>query len=192
MYKLIRNTHLFLGLFLCLFILTYAVSSVPVAYPTWFSSTPTITEREIVVDPEIATTPRALAKELMDHHDLRGRLDEIRNTDDGFRFEIGRTGTFSSVLYNTQTGQVQIRTQASDFTGMLKAIHFGTAGVQTGYWLKNLWGIFVVLVSIALIVLGGTGIYLWFKIHAERLIGTILLTVGLVWGLTLTVLLFIA
>ena len=187
-----RNTHLFLGLFLCLFILTYAVSSVQIAYPGWFSSTPSITESEIVTSPEMATNPRALAKELMDHHDLRGRLGEIRKTDDGFRFEIARTGTFSRILYNTETGRVQIRTQVNDFTGMLKAIHFSTAGVQTGYWLKNLWGIFTVLVSTALFVLGGTGIYLWFKIHTERLIGTILLTVGLAWGLTLTVLLFIA
>ena len=72
------------GIYLCLFILTYAVSSVQVAYPSWFSSTPTITEREIVVGPEMASNPRALAKDLMDHHGLRGRLGKIRKTDDGF------------------------------------------------------------------------------------------------------------
>ena len=192
MYQTLRNIHLFLGLFLCLFILTYGVSSVQVAYPGWFSSRPTITEKEIVVGPEMATNPRALAKELMDHHGLQGRLGKIRKTDDGFRFEIGRTGTYSGVRYNAGTGQVQIRTHTNDFVGMLKAIHFGTAGVQTGYWLQNLWGVFVVLVSLALIVLGCTGIYLWFKIHTERVIGTVLLAVGLLWGLTLSVLLFIA
>ena len=192
MYNILRNTHLFLGLFLCLFIVTYGVSSVPVAYPSFFSSTPKITEQEIVISPEIAANPRALARELMDHHGLRGRLGNMHKTDDGFRFNISRAGTSSVVRYNVETGRAQIRTRTNDFIGMLKAIHFGTAGVQTGYWLQDLWGVFVVLVSAALVALGGTGIYLWFKIHAERVIGTVLLTVGLLWGVTLTVLLFIA
>ncbi len=192
MHKLIRNLHLFLGLFLCLFVLTYAVSSLQIAYPGWFSSSPTSTEQTFVISPDSVSTPRALAKELMDHHGLRGRLGEIKNTNDGLEFEIARTGTYSKIRYNTETGQVDIRTRANDFPGMLRAIHFSTAGVQTGYWLKNLWGLFTVLVSIALILLGGTGIYLWFHNHTERLTGTILLAVSLAWGGTLTVLLLIA
>ena len=192
MYQILRSIHLFLGLFFCLFILTYGVSSIRLAHPSWYSLTPTFTEQEIVIGSGIATNPRALAKELMDHYGLRGRLGQINNTDDGFRFGIGRTGTHSAIRYNTGTGLVQIRTRTNDFLGMLQAIHFATVGLQTGYWLQNLWGVFVVLVSLALIVLGCTGIYLWFKIHTERVIGTVLLAVGLLWGLTLIVLLFIA
>jgi hypothetical protein len=191
MYRLLRNTHLFLGLFLCLFILTYGVSSLMFAYPTWFSSTPTITEQNLLIDPEVAANPRDLARELMDQQVLRGVLGKIRKNDDGYRFRVYRTGTNVEVRYTTETGIAHIKTRANDFMGMVKAIHVGTVGVQTGYWLQDLWGWFVVLVSVALILLGATGIYLWFNIHAERLIGTVLLTVGLVWGLTLTVLLYI-
>jgi hypothetical protein len=128
----------------------------------------------------------------MDHHGLRGKVSDIHKTDDGFRFEFNRTGTNSEVRYITGTGRTQIRTRTTDFMGMLKAIHMGTAGVQTGYWLQNLWGAFVVLVSLSLIVLGCTGIYLWLKIHTERVIGAILLTVSFLWGVTLSVLIFIA
>ena len=190
MYKILRNTHLFLGLFLCLFILTYGVSGVEIAHRSWFSITSVTTEKEIAV-PEAAKSPRALARELMEHHGIRGVLSEVRKTDEGFGFEINRTGTGSEVNYNAATGRAKIRTDARDFLGMLLAIHFTTAGFPEGYWLQSVWGAFVVLVSGALIILGCTGIYMWFKIHAERVIGTFLLIIGLGWGATLTVLLFI-
>ena len=53
MYKFLRDTHLFLGLFLFLFILTYGVSSAIFAYPGWVSSTPTITEQDVDVGLEM-------------------------------------------------------------------------------------------------------------------------------------------
>jgi hypothetical protein len=50
------------------------------------------------------------------------------------------------------------------------------------------WAVFVALISVALIVLSLTGIYLWFKIHTERVIGIILLVLSLGYSLTLIVL----
>ena len=44
------------------------------------------------------------------------------------------------------------------------------------------------VVSLSLLVLGVTGIYMWFKLHQERVIGTILLVAGFGYGLTLIVL----
>jgi hypothetical protein len=41
------------------------------------------------------------------------------------------------------------------------------------------------LVSVAFLLIGATGIYLWFKIHTERTIGIILLSVNLVVSLAL-------
>ena len=38
MYKWIRNTHLLIGLFACLFLLMYGVSSVQMAHNKWFSN----------------------------------------------------------------------------------------------------------------------------------------------------------
>jgi hypothetical protein len=47
-------------------------------------------------------------------------------------------------------------------------------------------------VSTALILLGLTGIYLWFKLHNERIVGAILLTISLSYSLTLMILLRVA
>jgi len=52
----------------------------------------------------------------------------------------------------------------------------------------NAWGALVAVLSLALFVIGATGIYLWFKLHQERVIGAILLTLSLGYSLTLMVL----
>jgi len=71
--------------------------------------------------------------------------------------------------------------------GMLNRIHH-IGRLWHEFTLTNVWAVFVGLVSVALMVLSVTGIYLWFKIHTERVIGSILLALSLGYGLTLIVL----
>lgn len=192
MYRILRNTHLFLGLFLCLFIITYGVSSIRLAHPSWYSLHPKITEWDVDVPGETDIKPRALARTFMETYGFRGALDNVRKTKDGFRIGIHRPGTYADITWNATTHQAHIKTQVNDFPGMLQAIHFATVGIGTGYWLQDLWGLMVVVVSLALIALGVTGLYLWFKVHAERLIGTALLVVGLGGGIAMVILLYTA
>ena len=70
---------------------------------------------------------------------------------------------------------------------MLNRIHH-LAGQGHDFGLINAWGVCVGLVSAALILLGATGIYLWFKIHSERVIGVVLLAINLGICVTLLVL----
>ena len=46
----------------------------------------------------------------------------------------------------------------------------------------------LLLTSIGLLLMGASGIYLWFETHDERKIGSVLLTSALVFGLGLLVL----
>ena len=48
------------------------------------------------------------------------------------------------------------------------------------------------LTSIGLLVMGATGIYLWFKTYRERLVGSILLVGNLLFGVAMVALLWIA
>jgi hypothetical protein len=58
--------------------------------------------------------------------------------------------------------------------------------------MHNIWAAFVVVVSIALILQGLTGTYLWFHFHQERKFGTILLSVNLAYSFGLMVLIRLA
>ena len=186
MYKWIRNTHLLIGLFACLFLLMYGVSSVQMAHNKWFSNRPAVTESEIALTTGV-NEARSVARELMDRHGLKGELAQVRQTGQSFNFRIVRPGTVYEVAYTPETGTAKVKTNVANFMGMLNRIHH-IGGLWHDFTLTNIWAIFVGLISVALIVLSLTGIYLWFKIHTERVIGVILLTLSLGYSLTLIVL----
>ena len=186
MYRFLRNSHLFLGLFSCLFLLMYGVSSVQMSHNSWFRSRPDVTTAEYALSPNAADA-RAVARELMDAHKLRGEVTQVRATAGGLAISITRPGTVYQVEYATATGAARVRDNRAGVIGMLNRLHH-VNGIRHDYWLINVWGAFVGIVSLFLFALGGTGIYLWFKIHQERVIGGILLIAGLGYGLTLLIL----
>ena len=181
MYRYLRNTHLFLGLFCCFFLLMYGWSSVQMSHNKWFDMKPRVTEREI---PVRGGNPREAAAELMGQG-MRGELMAVAMKGEAASFRIVRPGTVYEVVW--ANGTAKVRTNESNFMGMLNRIHH-VGGVWHEFTLTNIWGFFVGLVSVSLLVLGATGIYMWFKLHQERVIGTVLLVIGLGYGLTLIVL----
>ncbi len=191
MYHILRNTHLLLGLALCSFVLLFGVSSIKFAHQDWFTAKPTETHLTATVEPSEADTPRALARLLMDREGYRGGLNNIRDTDGGFRFNIGRMGTIHEVRYERGSPEVRVKKRVFPFADMLTWMH-ATFGIDHEYPLHNLWGWLMLVTSIGLLGLGGTGIYLWFKIYRERLVGSILLFGNLCFGLLLMLLLFVA
>ena len=50
---------------------------------------------------------------------------------------------------------------------MLSAMHFTHGFWHESFWM-NVWGAFLLFTSIALLLIGATGIYLWFKTYDER------------------------
>jgi hypothetical protein len=182
MYKLLRNTHLLTGLFAFLFLLMYGVSAVQMAHNKWFDNKPAVIDSQAALAAGM-TDARAVARELMDHHGIKGDLAQVRNNS----FRIVRPGTVYEVTYSPETGTAKIRTNVANFMGMLNRIHH-IGGLWHEFTLTNVWAVFVGLVSAALMILSVTGIYLWFKIHTERVIGSILLALSLGYSLTLIVL----
>src|SRR6266702_7490542 len=124
----------------------------------------------------------------MDGHGLRGEVTQIRPAAAGVSFSITRPGTVYQVDYTARTVETKVRDNHAALIGMLNRIHH-VAGLRHEYWLINVWGAFVGLVSLALMVLGATGIYLWFKIYKERVVGGIMLAVGLMYSASLLVML---
>ena len=182
LYKFLRNTHLLTGVFAFLFLLVYGVSSVQMAHNTWFNLKPAITESQVALAAGVSN-PRDVARQLMDRGAVSGELAQVQ----GANFRVIRPGTVYEVSYSPQSGEAKIRTNVAGLMGMLNRIHH-VAGLWHEYTLTNLWGLLVAVTSILLVILALTGIYLWFKIHTERMIGSVLLAVSLGFSLTLVVL----
>ncbi len=180
MHRLIRNSHLLLGLFSVFFLLTYAVSAVQMAH-----GIPTASEtHDASVTAPPGLEPRALANWLMDHRGYEGELGEVKPTPNGSRFRISRAGGNVLVTYDRASGQATLHETSLGFLGMLNRLHH-FHGLQHETWAGAAWGWELFLVSLALILMGLSGIYLWFKIYKERAAGTILLAANLVISLVL-------
>ena len=183
MYRTLRNIHLFTGLACCLFLLMYALSAVQMSHNAWFDMKPTVSEGRLPVDASAAANPRALATYLMGKHGLRGEITRADGGDE-FQIQITRPGTVVEGRYVPGKSEAQIKTSRARFMGLMNRMHH-----VNGLWhddaLLNLWGGFVGLISLALLVLGCTGVYMWFKIYDERLIGGLILFTGLAVGLGL-------
>ena len=178
MVRWLRNVHLLLGLLALPFLLMYGASAVRLAHGSWFSQKAKHTEREVEVGHFDANSGRELARVLMEQHGVHGELSSVVPIEAGFNLEIERPGHSSQIEYSRYSGRAKIRTSTFDFMRMLTGIHL-TAGFSHSYQIHNIWAVFVVVVSIALILQGLTGIYLWFHFHKERKIGVILLSVNL-------------
>ena len=190
MYRFWRDTHLLLGLFLFAFVMLFGVSSLLFSHRSWFETEAAETKSTVVVDPEQASTPRALARHLMAEQGYRGGLHAVTDAEGRIRFSIRRMGTLHDVEYARGTREAQVKTQVFPFMNMLARMHT-TFGVQNEYPPHNLWGALMFLTSVGLLVLGGTGLYLWFKLRTERRIGLVLLLGNLMFGATLVVLLWV-
>lgn len=186
MYRLIRNVHLALGTFFCLLILLYGVSSIPFAHRSWIPSEPTVTKASIPVDPARAADPRAVARQIMERPEYRGMLRDIRNSPESYRFRIVRFGAGHEVTYRPGAAEAQVTTRTMNWMGTLIRMHV-IAGVDQGSWIYDFWGWLVVLTSAALLLLGATGVYLWYKTLSERRVGLALIAAGTLFSVTLLV-----
>jgi hypothetical protein len=121
---------------------------------------------------------------MMRLHGLRGEIERANAGEAGFDVRIVRPGTVADLRYTPGAAEADVKTSKAPFMGMLNRMHH-----VNGLWhesaLMNVWGVFVGLVSAALIGLGGSGVYLWFRIYDERLIGGLILFGGLAAGIGL-------
>ncbi len=177
MHKLLRNTHLLTGLFGCLFVLMYGLSAIQMAHNKWFPMKPRVSEQSYTLAGSLDA--RAVARELMDRHGVRGDLAQVAGTN----FRIVRPGAVCEVRYDASTGEAKVKTNTAGFWGMLNRLHH-VRGLWHEYALINLWGGFVALISLAMFLLGATGIYLWFKLYNERVIGLVIMIASFAWSLT--------
>jgi hypothetical protein len=182
MFRLMRDVHLILGLVFFAFAIVFAVSSLVFIYrPFLPQSSPRDEERTVRIDAQQATTPRSLALTLMRNNSLTGDLRDIEQSEGEIRFSVARPGTRAQVRYSSATGEATISTRTLGFLETLVQLH-----VNHGFWHdflpSNGWAMLSLLGSIGLFLLGATGIYLWFCHHEERLVGGVLLVVGLAYA----------
>lgn len=175
MFRWMRNTHLALGIGFFFVALLFAVSSVVIIYRPWFPGGPERSGQSLQLAPGMEA--RAVALELMRSHGAKGDLREVKEADGEVRFSIWRPGTHLEVRYQRDSGQATLAERRYNVYETLVQLH-----VNHGFWHDflpaNLWSLLSLGLSVGLLLLGVSGIYLWYKHPQERTIGNILLALG--------------
>jgi hypothetical protein len=191
MYKVIRNIHLLLASFSLPFLIMYGVSAVQMSHSTWFEMKPSVVERQLSL-PAGDMGARSVAREIMNRQpDMKGELSNVQSNETGLTLRIVVPGTVHEVRYDRTSGVARIKTSVAGVMGMLNRLHH-----WAGFWHEPLsmraWAAFVAIVSVGLLLLGASGIYMWFTRRPERRIGLALLATNLVFAVTLLTLMRIA
>jgi hypothetical protein len=171
LYQKLRSLHLATALFSLLFLIAFAIGAVEFAHGKWVGRGETSTVETRRLSPGI-TDARILARA------WRGELSSIEAASDQLEFRVSTSlGKVFEVTYSIATGEATVKTTIPSFLRTFAWIH-----VSRGIWA---WG--SVLVSLALITLGVSGISLWFQNRKERWIGVALIVgeVGIALGLIL-------
>lgn len=185
MYSTIRSAHLTLGLSCFAILLMYSVSGIQMSHPTWFEDEPSVSEFTVLVDADLLSNPRAVAQHLM-QDGMWGELQDVEQDDHGFGFRIVRPGTHYEVSYSAHESGIHVTSSSVGFISMLTELHH-IAGYYREQSVTHWWATYVVFTSLALLLLGGTGVYMWFQRRQDRFVGGIVFTAGLVVGLGLLI-----
>jgi len=186
MYFFVRNLHLLLASLALPFLLIYGISAVQMSHDGWFDMKPTVSEQTLsLAAGEIDA--RAIAREVMEKVPAaRGELQSIQSTPAGVALRIVLPGTVHEVRYARATGATQVRASVGGTMVMLNRLHH-LAGLSHDVTPLNLWGAAVAIVSLVLLLVGATGIWMWFLRRTERTLGLVLLAINLAVALTLIV-----
>ena len=186
MYPIIRNIHLLLASFSLPFLVMYGISAVQMGHSTWFTMKPTVQERQLFLQPG-ETNARVIAREILDRErDIKGELNNVQSDDSAVALRIVVPGTVHEVRYDRMSGVARVKTSVGGVMVMLNRLHH-----WAGFWHEpmtmKLWAGAVAVVSIALLLVGVSGLYMWFTRRSERRLGIALLAVNVVVALTLIV-----
>jgi len=182
-YPLLRTIHLLCGVFAVPALLLYGLSAVQMAHNKWFNVKPTVIEMEMPLQPGLGDG-RQMTQEVMANRGLHGEIASVRKTPAGFESRVTVPGTVHEIRYDAVSGQARLKSSVAGFIGMLNRLHHA-AGLRHEYIPLQLWGVLGGLVSLSILGLGVTGIWMWWLRKQERKWGLLLLAANLLYAITL-------
>jgi hypothetical protein len=186
LYRVLRDLHLYAGLFLSPFILVFAVSACALAIEGLSAANaPETSKRGILKLPQIGDSIE-LAKTVRRELNLSGEIGFVQNKVEEGRisFPLDRPGEKTEVKLDLRSGAYEwIRRE----TGLVDALIYlhkkpGPHNVALrGNWVPmRRWEWLADATVYFLLFVSATGIYLWTVLRRERTIGLVLLGVGAV------------
>lgn len=196
-HALIRSLHLYFGLFISPFVLLFSISVLVLNHTAFFSRLRPVHNLE----PEyrelgafdFTGSDSLIAKKLLDKVNLDGEVDWIVKTDTSFSFPLNKPGLTRSVSLNRLTGRVTVTGTEVGFFGAIQFLHLmpgqHNAGMRGNSVLIKLWRVMTDTLVYVVLFVSASGVFLWYYLRPERMLGVVSLSVGFVFLIVVAILL---
>jgi hypothetical protein len=165
-WRIILQTHVYLGLFCLPYLLIFAISSLNFNHhflaEDWLSEA---VVAEIYLEIPILEDNKEMANALIDSLDQYGWYFPWDTRRDSVQFVtgVGQPGRKLSIIHQWESGQTTIRTQRKSVGGLFKTLHFLGGEIPYAPWWINLWQYHQALTAYAMLFWVGSGVYLWLR-----------------------------
>jgi hypothetical protein len=195
-----RKIHIYLGLFMLLFIWLFSVSGLFMNHPKWFHGKIERTPTDIPITYSEGLEEVALAKKLRDQLELEGEIIlRAQRNPEKFGFMVMRPNKRFGVNVDLATNVATVNDVKSPSVGILGDLHtfsgvraIWNEPIQERDWIMTrIWSFSIDAVSIGLILIVISSLYIGLKIKENRQWAVVSLALGIlvcsffVWGLSL-------
>ncbi len=197
-YPSVRTLHLYVGLFISPFVLVFGISVLVFNHPGFINQI-----NPVKVLPDIKTkldkTPSdtsdlETAKAIIKKLNITGEIDFISKNDSSISFPVNRPGLRTHIKVNINTDSVFITRKYEGTMRSMTYLHSmpGPHNVKLrgNSAFMKIWRILADTVVYFLLFLTISGIFLWYILKAERVIGIYSLAIGLLFFIGVLILIF--
>lgn len=196
-YPPVRTLHLYFGLFISPFILIFSISVIIFNHPGLINRVYPVQKSPIVktkldkipYDSTDLQTAKAIIRKL----NINGEIDFISKSDSSISFPVNKPGLKTFIAVNTINDSVSITRKQE---GTLRATTYlhsmpgpHNASIRGNSVFLKIWRILTDAVVYILLFLTVSGVFLWYILKAERVIGLYAIALGVL--LFIGILLFI-
>lgn len=188
-YNLVRKIHLYIAFSILSFVFMYFVTGFILIHETWFlKSKPKTTSQQYAMDIADTAGLDKIAAHLESKFNIHAKREKaVRNNDGSLYFEYTKPG--GSFAFTILPGGAKVVVKTMQFTSAGTMVGFHRIHGYGGGWLYTIYVLMMDLASIATILFGLTGLYLWYKLmRKKKKWGIIILSLST--GYTITVIVF--
>jgi hypothetical protein len=183
-----RKFHIYIGLFLILFILFFAFSGLLFNHSQWeFSSFWKERKESEIITPVTIPSNRDsafLLQYLMKQLKISGEITNVRSTTESINFRLTKPGTLHDVKVDFKSGISVRKEMVYNWWGKLRTLHTFNGSdkanpeVQPNWIVTRIWRITMDVVAIGMIFLCVSSWIMWYKIRKSYSYGLIVLILG--------------
>jgi hypothetical protein len=188
-----RRTHLYLGLILLPWLTMYGLSSFVISHRPWFRADPQpgwefLFERPCQQSIPTGASLRDVAHQILKENGLEGAFNVQRPKPNELRSTRTKFRKLVRLTYSIPEQKVRAERQHSPWDQSLVYMHF-RGGYHQPLILNKLWGLFVDLTCVVIVIWIASGIIMWWRLERLRLWGALALGGGVlsfllfVWAL---------